>query len=274
MADDETLRREFADVMNFAEGGHVSDAAWEAMALGELSNAGRDALAAHIIACAECSDMYRTLRNLEEGAREFDPGVPIGTQRAAAPRSAWYAIAAGLPLLVLGYSGYRALRPAAVPVAVQLPEPAPVMRLARIDVTPAAVQLSASRALPTRGANDAQRFLEDFGRAITPYRDGQYAEAARLLAEVAEKHPDAYEPVFYRGVAALLAENLGVAAASLRRAAEIAPADLQDEIRWYRAAALQRAGDVVQASAMLRELCDGRSVWRDRACAVLPKATR
>jgi hypothetical protein len=267
VADDETLRRHFETVMREPDSPHVSDETWEALALHELPAVERAAVMRHVVTCAECGDLYRSLRGLEDGAREFDDGVPSATAPVTS-NHAWPALAASVALVIGGFVAYRAfVLPAP---AIEMAQPAaPVATLARIEVVAPDVRLSASRALATRGAGDQQAFLEAFGKAIDPYRNGRYADAASALAGVATAYPDAYEPLFYQAVSTLLAGDHGAARGLFARAQPIAPAELQDEIRWYRAAASQRANDIEAARAELRMLCDGASAYRERACALL-----
>jgi hypothetical protein len=275
VADDETLGRDYAAVMAASAGAHVSEETCEAFALGELAPAERETVGAHIVGCAECSAVYRSLRQLEQGARAFDPHIPAAQQALqASSLRPWYAIAASLLIVVVGYAGYRTL--VTVPATPTDPSPSAVavVQLARIEVGPAEVRLSAERALATRGSTGSRQFLEDFGRAIEPYRRGRYADAAQALALTAAKYPDAYEPAFYHGVSALLAGDGRAAVDVLARAAALAPPSLQDEIRWYRAAALQRTDEIDQARELLQTLCNGGSIWRDRACALVHPTLR
>lgn len=249
---------------------HVSEETWEAFALGELPPGEREAVAGHIVTCAECSSIYRSLRQLEDEARAFDPGVPAAPVAAThLDTRTWFAMAATL-LVAAGLAGYGVSTP-----SVTVPgSSSPATGLARFEIAPAEVRLSAERAMMTRGPSSAPSFLEEFGRATAPYRDGRYGEAARALAAMAAAHPDAYEPVFYQGVASLMAGEDAAALTALRRAAELAPASLQDEIRWYRAAALQRTGAFDEATDLLRELCAGASALRARACGVVETGRR
>ena len=50
---------------------------WERMACGELTSSEREELIDHVLDCAECAEIYRSLLELERGAREIDPGVPV-----------------------------------------------------------------------------------------------------------------------------------------------------------------------------------------------------
>lgn len=268
MADDERLRRAYRDAMTAPASPHVTDDAWEAMALGELDALRRDAVSRHVATCADCSAIYQSLRQLEKEARAFDAGVPVGDTPARASWPAWYAAAAAIALLAGGLLMYRQMTPPSEAVH-STRAPQPVMTLARIEVTPPEVQLSAERALATRGAGDQQAFLEAFGKAIEPYRSARYAEAAAALLQVADAYPAAYEPRFYHGVSSLLAGDAAAAIAAFERVRPLAPPALQDQIMYLRAAALQRNGDDTAARAALASLCGGSGDYRDRACALL-----
>jgi hypothetical protein len=77
MADDDRLIRElYAESAARPRDDHPDEAAWEAMALGELPAAGREKLADHVARCAECASVYRGLVTLATEAARFDPGVP------------------------------------------------------------------------------------------------------------------------------------------------------------------------------------------------------
>jgi hypothetical protein len=267
VADDETLRRQFGTVMREPDSPHVTDETWEALALHEVSPEARAAVMRHVVTCAVCSEMYQSLRGLEDGAREFDPGVPAKPSAAQSNRP-WLMLAASVALAISGFLIYRVFMTASPTIELARPA-APVETLARIEVVAPDVRLSASRALATRSAGDQTAFLEAFGKAIEPYRNGRYADAATALAGVVATYPDAYEPLFYQAVSSLLAGDHAAARGLFARVQPMAPAELQDEIRWYRAAALQGNNEIEAARAELRALCEGAGSYRDRACALL-----
>lgn len=95
------MHRDYARLMQSPHSPHVSDHLWEAIAMGELPPAERDAIAAHVVACAECSAIYRSLRALEEEAPAIDPGAPAAAPSAMASR-AWYAAAAAALIAIAG----------------------------------------------------------------------------------------------------------------------------------------------------------------------------
>ena len=269
MADDSMLRRDYAAAIESPASAHVSDDAWERLATGSMSHVDRQAVIEHIVGCASCTTIYRALGELEAGARQFDPGA----KSMAAPwysTRAVYAIAASLALVTVGAIAYQMLRASRdTPRQVATAPPQPVISLQRIPFEKPDVRLSASRALTTRSNADTTAFLADFAGAIQPYRDGRYAEATRALATVAAAYPEAYEPAFYQGVSLILSGAGAEAVDPLARAERLADDASRDEIRWYRAAALQLAGRADQAHALVMMLCQSGGVWRDRACPLL-----
>lgn len=69
-----------------AIGPHLDDAAWEALAMGELTPAAREEALRHVTGCSSCAPLYRGILALEEGARAAGlDGVP----GSAPPRRRW-----------------------------------------------------------------------------------------------------------------------------------------------------------------------------------------
>jgi hypothetical protein len=56
--------------------GHLTEEAWERLALGGAGREERERLVDHVVRCAECAAVYRGLAELETEARGFDPGAP------------------------------------------------------------------------------------------------------------------------------------------------------------------------------------------------------
>lgn len=77
-----------------ASGPHVTEAEWEQLACHEIGAADRQRLLAHILACAECTGIHRSLLTLEREAAAFDPNV-AAMAKPPAPARAWL-YAAGL----------------------------------------------------------------------------------------------------------------------------------------------------------------------------------
>jgi hypothetical protein len=101
MAEDDRLQEAYAAGRTAPRNDHPPDEEWERLALGEMNAFERAALIDHVVRCASCGDVYRGVKELEEGARAFDPGVPRPKPVAAPWRPAWYGgLAAAAVLLV------------------------------------------------------------------------------------------------------------------------------------------------------------------------------
>jgi hypothetical protein len=221
---------------------------------------------------------------------EHAPAVGGSATTVARPTTsqAWWqrhapslALAASL-LLVVGasvYIGSRRDEPARVALDAVAPENAaptvlppavtPAYRLAMVKPN---VHLPADLIVTSRGAAgvEARRFLEQFGEAIGPYREGRFDEAATRLARLADLHGDVADVWFYLGVSHLFAGRPADALAAFDRPGVAAA--MGDDLAWQRAVALERLGRVHDTDLVLRALCARAGPYRDRACAALPDA--
>lgn len=185
---------------------------------------------------------------------------------------AWHivcAIAVGVAVIIIaGVVGYRVIAPSEPVGGSPPPSPTPALRQLPIEKPEARVSASGAKT-PRRAAAGRKDFVEDFDRAMRAFRDDRFAEASREFRKVAARYPDAYAPTFYLGVSLLLDGQPVEAVEPLRQAESRAGASARDEVRWYLAAALQRADRGDEARGLLRGLCEGTSKWRDRACRAL-----
>lgn len=266
---------------------HPGEAEWEALATGSMAPEARARLADHVVVCARCLEIFEAVRALMEQA-------PAAEGRAAAiarptPGQTWWrrhapslALAASL-MLVVGASAYIAsLRdePARMTPDADTSEPVPQADPPRSVPPPPAfrlamvkpdVHLPADLIVTSRGAAgaEARRFLEQFGEAIGPYREGRFDEAATRLARLADVHGAVADVWFYLGVSHLFA---GRPADALKAFDRPGVADaVGDDLSWQRAVALERLGRGPDADVVLRALCTRAGPYRDRACAALPE---
>jgi len=266
---DARLQQAFASLR--AEPGHPSEDDWVRFASNEMSSDERLQLADHVVSCAECEPIFRVVslvgadsRALRDGSHQR-PGVTDWRLLAAAAAvvltigfSVWWGIRAGVDQSQLRTDG----GPAIATPATQAPVPA----WASLPAAPE-VRLPADLILTMRGTeSDRQAFLVAFGKAIAPYRDGRFAEAAAALAPVAERYADVVEIWFYLGTARLYSGAPSGAIEPLRRAR--ASEVVGEDARWLQAVALQHTGQDVAARAELQALCADAGAYRDRACAV------
>jgi hypothetical protein len=132
----------------------------------------------------------------------------------------------------------------------------------------AAIKIPAAAVLTFRGdANEARTYLADLAAALKPYRKDNYAEAARMLATLSFKYPDAAEPAFYAGVSRLFLNQNEAAIESLQSARHHAGETLRDDISWYLALAFNRVGETSDAHREAEALCLRAGEYKDRACA-------
>ncbi|MGE0461172.1 MAG: tol-pal system YbgF family protein [Vicinamibacterales bacterium] len=265
-------------------GEHPAEETWVAFASGLIDEASRLRLADHVVSCASCREVYEVVRELMEGAsvdpaRPMDAGAPGGPSawRRYAPTLALAAsviVAAGGAMLYLSRSHDEGAvaettpAPATAPLPVATPEPArPAYQLALVKPE---VQLPVDLVVTTRGVAgvEARAFLEQFGLAITPYREGRFEDAVASLGRLAATHGNVAEVWFYLGVSQLFADRPGDALASFDHPG-VADA-IGDDLLWQRAVALERLGRAEELDAVLRSLCGREGPFRGQACAAMP----
>ena len=243
---------------------------------GEAPEPERDAFEIHILECDACRQALEAHLDLAEVLRVSRPRVD---SRAPAPfRSPrWLPLAAGLAAAVLAGTVFlgRVSAPTTAPggsrashgptsdPATRVP-PAPVA----LPLEKPAVALSADRVVRLRGGG-TDSFLADFGRAIEPYRNDDYAQAADRLAELARLHPKSPEARFYQGVSLLFLGRAAEAVEVLEQAAALAQGPQRDDAEWYLSLALMRADRKAAAVTHLEALCGRAGPRQEAACATL-----
>jgi len=280
---DQELARLYASLTGVATSGHPDEDVWVRFAAGDIDEEQGLALADHIVRCSECAATLRVLNEVRNGARSIDPGLASPDRFVSAP-SAWLALAASVMLAAGGLWLWRsaseqsppsraaisaptAPTPAAPPGASNSPAAPVVPQWASLGEPPI-VRLPTDL-LTMRGvATERDAFMTEFGRAIVPYREARFAEAIEGLQKVAADHPAIVEASFYAGAAMLFGNGNAVSAAdAFARAANSQV--VGDDARWLEAVALARGGRTTDATARLQTLCDGRSIYRTRACTAL-----
>jgi hypothetical protein len=267
--------------MTSDEHAHPDDATWERMICEESPADERERVLEHVLECRECAEIYRALLEVRREAAAFDPGAvrapaprPDADAEPSARRSSarWYALAASIVLV----AGVTALlwRPRPVPSAppsvgtTPAIPPAPALAdLPAFRLEPAPVMLSSSGLTPRgESAEDRKRFIDALGEALTPYRTGNFAEAARRLERLSETYSERVEPSFYAGVSYLLSQRPAEAVIALERARAHAPSEFLDEIDWQLGLAYVHAGQPTRARVPLQRVCGSTGRLRDRAC--------
>jgi tetratricopeptide (TPR) repeat protein len=281
--DDELIRR-YRDAIVETQSSHPSDDLWERFAVGEVTAHERQLIAAHVVECAACADVFRSVRLVRHEAAAFDPQAALAERqlamatRAARGRAAMFlvaaaaaiAIAAGMPLALRYWQMPAAPAAAPVPTTESRLADDPAFRLEA-----PAVRLSPELLLSRRSAEGGRAdALHAIGLALGPYREGRYREAAAALEAVSRNHPDVYEARMYAGVSLLLAGQPTEAVPHLQQALLQAPADWRDDIEWPLALAYAHAGRPSDAEPILTRLCANAGPLRARACAAAARLPR
>jgi tetratricopeptide (TPR) repeat protein len=131
-----------------------------------------------------------------------------------------------------------------------------------------AVKLPALAVLTYRGhTRGAKTYLAELAAALEPYRRDEFADAARHLALLVQRYPNAAEPAFYEGVSQLFLNQNEAAVSSLEAARRQGSGTLEDDISWYLGLAFHRAGRMPEARREFEALCRSAGEYKARACA-------
>ena len=223
-----------------------------------LTQAGADAVRAHLSTCSDCLDAARDARRFVEAMGDTRPARP----RAVSPirRFAIAAALAGIGLIagsfyLTGRSG-------------RLPSPEGQTAgetWSAIVVTPAPYG-SGPDELVWRGGRPEEG-ASPLDTAAVRYRAGDFPAAAEDLAAYVAAHPDDARGRFYLGVARLLSGRPSLAASDLEiaRAMPGSPPDTS----WYLALACLRSGRLSRGRVELEQIAASEGPHRDEARALL-----
>jgi len=233
----------------------------------------------HVARCPICQQLSRDLAEYQfppvseaEDRRIRAPWQTTQTPAARSWRLSWQALSlvAAVAASVVGVvvvHGPRHAPPAPEAVARAVP-PATQPLIAMLTLAKADIKIPATAVLTFRGdANAGKSYLADLAVALEPYRADDYAEAVRRLESLSRKYPDAAEPLFYAGVSKLFLKQNDAAIRLLETARERPGDTLRDDITWYLAVALDRAGRTADARREAEALCKPPGEFKDRACA-------
>jgi tetratricopeptide (TPR) repeat protein len=243
---------------------------------GEAPEPERDAFEIHVLECDACRAALEAHLDLAEVLRANRPRDD--PRRASAFRApGWLPLAAGLAVAVL--AGTVLLRRVSTPTTApggsppsNAPTPSTATKAPPPPIAPAlekpAVALPADLVVRLRGGGKGS-FLADFGRAIEPYRNDDYAQAAERLADLARRHPKSPEARFYQGVSLLFLGRAAEAVEVLEQAAALAEGPQRDDVEWYLSLALMRADRSAAAVTHLEAVCGRAGPRQEAACATL-----
>jgi len=253
----------------------------------EMENSGR--ILQHLNACPVCQQLVRDVAEhdfagaSEEEDRRIRARWNKETLPQRKPRRAWifspFVAGTAAAAILIAFALTYTLRETAPPdsrgiIAGNQGNPAstatpPTAKTRTAFVlTKAAIKVPTSAVLTVRsGEADSRAFLNDFASALEPYRNDDFAEAVRRLLPLSEKYRDSAEVHFYLGVSRLFLHKDSSALESLETARRLADDRLRDDLSWYLALALDRAGRVEDSRREIGALCSGAGEYQKRACA-------
>lgn len=231
---------------------------------------------AHVAACPACRQLADALDKWTEEAPTAEERERLHITRAVQPRRARWrpvglaaavALAAGASWAVVQMmQGAKVSVPDAPAISFRRVTTPPVVD---VPLRPPSIDLPAGALVLRGGAVDP--YVSALSRALMPFREGRYDEAAARLGRISEAFPGRPHALFYRGVALMLAGRASQALPVLEqaRAAAAPGSSFRAEASWYLAAALQRQGRREHAVAELILLCDVTGDREREACLAL-----
>lgn len=199
-----------------------------------LSDEEKQAFEDHYFGCAECFARLEELRTIQEAARTVKPARrPNRWLPGALSIAAAVALAAGL---WIWHS-----QPKPQPAIAHAPGQ-PVL-VAQFEAPP-------WNAVTLRGASDQQSLRP----AMSAYRSGDYAGAARQLEAVLTKQPSLTEARFYLGISRVLSGDRAAGTAELQHVIAAGDTPWLEPARFYLARTLLAAGDRAAAIAQLQQV--------------------
>ena len=175
--------------------------------------------------------------------------------------------------LVAAIAVWRILRPepadpASVTAINGSPSPAPATPSALL-VEKLPIRLSPDRLHGRSKGADPQKFLDDFGRAVIPYREDRFDDAVKEMKGLAVSYKDAPEPPLYEGVSLLMLKRNADAVKALERARKLAgKGEFAREAEYYHALSLVLAGRPAGRGAVQR-ICEGDGPYKTQSCQTL-----
>ena len=137
-----------------------------------------------------------------------------------------------------------------------------------VEKLPARVAPDRVRPARARGT-DPQKFLDDYGRALSPYREDRFEDAVKEMRALAARYTDAAEPPLYEGVSLLLLQRSADAVKALERARKLAgKGEFAGDAEYYHAIALVLAGRPAGRGAVQR-ICERDGPYKAQSCQAL-----
>ena len=235
----------------------------------------------HVEQCAICHTLFEDLESMEFGTPTAAESANIreritrSAPKAFAPRKSspagirnrWWvpalAMAACAVVAVVLFNSPKKGAPAAGPEIAQV-KPIPEVALEKL-----AIRVNPTALLATRGAGNAsQPTGRELVKALGRYQKDDYAGAVQQLRALAKKYPQDGVVSLYLGVSELFLDQNQDAAQILANARVLNEGARRADSEWYLAVAGLRLRKPETALPLLHELCEGKTSYSERACAI------
>jgi hypothetical protein len=144
------------------------------------------------------------------------------------------------------------------------PTTSPVLLVEKLPI-----RVSPDRMHGRSKGTDPQKFLDDFGRAVIPYREDRFEDAVKEMRGLAAGYKEAPEPPLYEGVSLLMLKRNPDAVKALERARKLSgKGEFAREAEYYHALSLVLAGRPAGRGAVQR-ICEGDGPYKAQSCQTL-----
>jgi hypothetical protein len=233
----------------------------------------------HLAQCEVCRTLFADMESIEFGTptpvesmniRERISRSAPGAFEPTKPEKTWIRKRWWVPALAMAACAVLAVvllrQKSDAPPAPQiaLSKPLPEVQLDKLPI-----HVDSSTLLATRGAGNAsQPSPKELVKALSKYQKDDYAAAAQQLKTLAAKYSQDGTVRLYLGVSELFLDQNEDAATELMTAKTLNDDGRLADTKWYLAIAELRLKQPNQALPILHELCEGKSTYSQRACAV------
>lgn len=238
----------------------------QAARMGVLPPAALAAVERHVAGCAVCSALGDALDEVPSSTLTDDAQERLhqrlhatiaAEQPSGSMRPSRLAIAAAAAILVAGIVSVLVWQRQST-----TSEDVPSM----LQVHPPAARTGPNADLLWRGSTTSE--ADDLERAIQPYSEKNFAEAARRLEDVVRRHPQSALANLHLGASLLMVHQPAQALPALERAEQLSgDPELAAEAAWYVALALLGGGEHSRGLQKLESICRSGTARAERACA-------
>jgi len=246
---------------------------------GILPNEQARVVTEHLAQCEVCRTLFADMESIEFGTPTAAESLNIreritrsapGAFEPTKPEPTWIRKRWWIPTLAMAACAVLAVvllrQKSDTPAAPQIAQAKPIPEI-QIEKLP--IHVDPNTLLATRGPGDAsQPSPKELVKALSRYQKDDYAAAAQQLKTLATKYSQDGTLRLYLGVSELFLDQNEDAATELLTAKTLNDDGRLADTNWYLAVAELRLKQPDKALPLLHELCEGKSTYSQRACAV------